>query len=110
MALTAREWLLLPEDEQQRRKNELSPHECFLLRTDLEYIHFSEEEKKNISPEKIVTKLYLNTVFLMSVCPVLEIKHISNPVFRTLALPIVHIRAKPKYSFKLELLFQVSQN
>ena len=52
MALTAREWLLLPEDEQQRRKNELSPHECFLLRTDLEYIHFSEEEKKNISPEK----------------------------------------------------------
>ena len=52
MALTAREWLLLPEDEQQRRKNELSHHECFLLRTDLEYIHFSEEEKKNISPEK----------------------------------------------------------
>lgn len=52
MALTAREWLLLSEDEQQRRKNELSPHECFLLRTDLEYIHFSEEEKKNISPEK----------------------------------------------------------
>ena len=35
MALTAREWLLLPEDEQQRRKNELSHHECFLLRTDL---------------------------------------------------------------------------
>lgn len=52
MALTAREWLLLSEDEQQRRKNELSPHECFLLRTDLEYIHFSEEEKKNMSPEK----------------------------------------------------------
>ena len=52
MALTAREWLLLPEDEQQRRKNELSPHECYLLRTDLEYIHFTEEEKKNIPPEK----------------------------------------------------------
>ncbi len=52
MALTAREWLLLPEDEQQRRKNELSSHESFLLRTDLEYIHFSEEEKKKILPEK----------------------------------------------------------
>ena len=35
MALTAREWLLLPEAEQKRRKDELSPYECFLLRTDL---------------------------------------------------------------------------
>lgn len=52
MALTAREWLLLPEDEQQHRKSELSSYECYLLRTDLEYIHLTEEEKKNISPEK----------------------------------------------------------
>ncbi len=52
MALTAREWLLLPEDAQQRRKNELSPHECYLLRTDLEHVHFSEKEKECISPEK----------------------------------------------------------
>ena len=52
MALTAREWLLLPENEQQRRKNELSDHECYLLRTELEYIHLTEEEKKNMSPEK----------------------------------------------------------
>ena len=52
MALTAREWLLLPEDEQRRRGGELSPHECFLLRTDLEYIHFTEEQKKNMPPEK----------------------------------------------------------
>lgn len=52
MALTAREWLLLPKDEQQRRKNELSSQECLLLRTDLEYIRFLEEEKKNISHEE----------------------------------------------------------
>lgn len=52
MPLTAREWLLLPEDEQQRRKNELSSQECYLLRTDLEYIHFTEEEKKNLPQEK----------------------------------------------------------
>ena len=52
MALTAREWLLLPENEQQRRKNELSDYECYLLRTELEYIHLTEEEKKTMSPEK----------------------------------------------------------
>ena len=52
MSLTAREWLLLSTDEQRRRKNELSSHECYLLRTSLEYIHFTEEEKRNISVEK----------------------------------------------------------
>lgn len=52
MALTAREWLLLPIEEQEHRKDELSSHECFLLRTDLEYVRFSEEEKKNMSKEK----------------------------------------------------------
>lgn len=31
MSLTAKEWLLLPEDEQIRRADEVSPHECFLL-------------------------------------------------------------------------------
>lgn len=45
MALTAREWILLSKDEQERRSKELSPHECFLLRTDLAYVHFTEEEK-----------------------------------------------------------------
>lgn len=52
MALTAREWLLLPKEEQEYRKDELSSRECFLLRTNLEHIRFSEEEKKNMSREK----------------------------------------------------------
>ena len=52
MALTAREWLLLPREEQEHRKEELSPHECFLLRTDLEYVRFSEDEKKSMTREK----------------------------------------------------------
>ena len=52
MSLTAREWLLLSKEEQERRKNELSLHECFLLRTDLERIHFTEEEKKNMPPKE----------------------------------------------------------
>ena len=51
MALTAREWLLLPLAEQNRRAEELSAHECFLLRTELSYIHFSEEEKETMSLE-----------------------------------------------------------
>lgn len=51
MALTAREWLLLPLVEQKRRAEELSAHECFLLRTVLSYIHFSEEEKETMSLE-----------------------------------------------------------
>lgn len=52
MALTAREWLLLPIEEQERRKDELSSHECFLLRTNLAYMRFSEDEKKNMSQKK----------------------------------------------------------
>ncbi|MCI8409895.1 MAG: hypothetical protein HFJ09_11605 [Lachnospiraceae bacterium] len=52
MSLTAIEWILLPEDEQQRRKDELSSHECFLLRTAYDHVHFSEEEKRNMSEEE----------------------------------------------------------
>ena len=52
MSLTAMEWILLPEDEQQKRKNELSSHECFLLRTAYDHVHFSEEEKRNMSEEE----------------------------------------------------------
>ena len=52
MSLTAREWLLLPEKEQKSRGAELSAHECFLLRTDLSMIHFSEEEKRQMSEEE----------------------------------------------------------
>ncbi len=52
MSITAREWILLPEEEQKRRANELSSHECFLLRTELDYIHFTEEQKRNMSNEE----------------------------------------------------------
>lgn len=52
MALTAREWLLLPEKEQKRRNDELSPQECFLLRTQLAYVHFTEEEKRAMSKDQ----------------------------------------------------------
>lgn len=52
MALTAREWLLLPEQEQKERAGELSHHECFLLRTELSHFHFSEEAKKSLSREQ----------------------------------------------------------
>ena len=45
MSLTAREWLLLPKKEQEKRGHELSEHECFLLRTRYANIHFTEEEK-----------------------------------------------------------------
>lgn len=50
--LTAREWLLLPEEEQKRRKDELSPQECFLLRTELEHVRFTEEEKVSMTEQK----------------------------------------------------------
>jgi hypothetical protein len=50
MTLTAREWLLMPADEQEQHKQELSPHECYLLRTLFSNLHFSEEEKR-IMPE-----------------------------------------------------------
>lgn len=52
MSLTAKEWLLLPEDEQIRRANEVPPHECFLLRTQYTEIHFTEEEKENMTQEE----------------------------------------------------------
>lgn len=45
MALTAREWLLLPKDEMEARKGELSKEECAKLRLELDAIHFTEEEK-----------------------------------------------------------------
>ncbi|MBD5461501.1 MAG: hypothetical protein HDR24_00350 [Lachnospiraceae bacterium] len=49
MSLTAREWLLLPKEEQDKREAELSEHECFLLRTEFSMIHFSEEEKVKLT-------------------------------------------------------------
>lgn len=52
MALTAKEWLLLPQQEQQKRQIELSDHEAFLLRTLYAYVHFTEEEKHSMSKEK----------------------------------------------------------
>lgn len=52
MALTAREWLLLSEDEQQRRGPELSSEECRKLRMELSEIHFSEEEKRQMTEEE----------------------------------------------------------
>lgn len=58
MALTAREWLLLPEKEQQSRIKELSPHECYLLRTELECVCFTDEEKKRFPEEKKESFLY----------------------------------------------------
>lgn len=51
MSLSAKEWLLLPEDEQKRRADEVSSHECFLLRTQYAEIHFTEEEKANMTQE-----------------------------------------------------------
>ena len=52
MSLTAKEWLLLPEDEQIRRADEVSPHECFLLRVAYAEIHFTEEQKANMTQEE----------------------------------------------------------
>lgn len=52
MALTAREWLLLPKEEQEKRKGEVSDHESFLLRTLFGMIHFSEEQKRNMPEEE----------------------------------------------------------
>lgn len=52
MALTAREWLLLLKDEQERKREELSPYECFLLRTELAYIHFTEKEKASLTEQQ----------------------------------------------------------
>ena len=45
MSLTAREWLLLPKQEQQRRGKELSSEECFKLRMDLSENSFYRRRK-----------------------------------------------------------------
>lgn len=52
MKLTAREWLLLPKEEQMQRGKELSPEECFKLRMELSEINFTEEEKQNLTKEQ----------------------------------------------------------
>lgn len=52
MSLTAREYILLPNEEQEKRKGELSSHECFLLRTQFDFCHFTEEEKLNITEKE----------------------------------------------------------
>lgn len=52
MALTAREWLLLPEKEMEKRKGELSKEECAKLRLELDMIHFTEDEKKQMTEEE----------------------------------------------------------
>lgn len=52
MGLTAREWLLLPKEEQETRSNEISPEECRKLRMELSMIHFSEVEKVNMTEEE----------------------------------------------------------
>ncbi|KSV60295.1 hypothetical protein ASU35_05965 [Acetivibrio ethanolgignens] len=52
MALTAREWTLLPKDEMEARQGELSPGECFKLRTELSMIHLTEEQKARMTEEE----------------------------------------------------------
>lgn len=52
MALTAREWILLPQKEMEARKCELSKKECAKLRLELDMIHFTEEEKENMPQDK----------------------------------------------------------
>lgn len=52
MSLTAKEWLLLPEDEQIRRADEVPPNECFLLRVLYAEVHFTEEQKANMTQEE----------------------------------------------------------
>lgn len=52
MALTAREWILLPKEEMEARKGELSSEECLKLRIELDMVHFTEEEKQRMSPEE----------------------------------------------------------
>lgn len=52
MELTAKEWLLLPKEEQEKRGEELSPHECNLLRSVYDHCHFTEEQKNNMTQEE----------------------------------------------------------
>ena len=59
MALTAREWLLLPKEEQRERGEELSSEECRKLRMELSEIYFTEEEKCQMTEEqKEVLKIW----------------------------------------------------
>ncbi len=51
MALTAREWLLLPQEEAELRQSELSQEECAKLRLELSMIHFTEDEKRKMTAE-----------------------------------------------------------
>lgn len=44
MALTAREWLLLPKDEQRERGKELSAEECRKLRMELSEIYLQKKK------------------------------------------------------------------
>ena len=57
MALTAREWLLLPQEEAELRKSELSAEECAKLRLELDMIHFTEDENARC-PQSRSTNLY----------------------------------------------------
>lgn len=52
MALTAKEWLLLPKEEQEKREKELSLHECYLLRSIYDHCHFTEEQKNNMTEKE----------------------------------------------------------
>ncbi len=52
MALTAREWILLPKKEQEKRGPELSPEECRKLRMELSECYFTEEEKEQLTEEQ----------------------------------------------------------
>lgn len=52
MALTAREWILLPKKEQEKRGPELSPEECRKLRMELSECYFTEEEKEQMTEEQ----------------------------------------------------------
>ena len=52
MALTAREWLLLPQEEAKLRQSELSKEECAKLRLELSMIHFTEDEKRKMTAEQ----------------------------------------------------------
>lgn len=50
--LTAREWIILPKAEMEARKGELSAQECARLRLELDMIHFTEEEKAQMTEEE----------------------------------------------------------
>ncbi len=53
MALTAREWILLPKKEQEKRGPELSAEECRKLRMELSECYFTEEEKEQMTDVSI---------------------------------------------------------